>query len=1020
VLTNSANLTDGTRGAAGITDTTITSAPVLDIGKTASRPLVNAGDSLSYVIDFANSGTDTATGVTIEDHLPPEVTFVSASDGGTHANGVVTWSLGDKPAGSSGSVSVNVLVTSPLANGTILHNSATITSNETAPTSTGTVDVTVDSAPSLGIVKSASRTTVDAGGQVSYTLDFANVGTDTATGVIVEDHLPTDVNFVSATSGGVFSNGVVDWNIGDIPAGDSGSISLTVRAKSPLANGTVLHNTASISSNETIAVSSNLVDVTVSSAPVLDVTKSASQSVVDAGGTITYVIEYKNSGTDEATGLQLEDHLPPEVTFVSATGGATHISGVVTWPLGTLPPGDTGSVTLAVKVNSPLADGTVLHNHVTLTSNQTPPVSSPMTDVVVNSTPVLTFSKTASASAVNAGTQLSYQLDFSNTGTDSATGVMISDTVPPNTTFVSAGGGGVYDAASRTVTWDLGTVVANSAGSVNVLVTVDSPLADGTVLRNQATINSNETLPVSAADSVRVLSAPVLTLNKTPDPAGFIEAGQQLDYTLELRNEGTDQAVNVMVSDQLPAGAVPVVIGGAGSYDPATGQITWSIASLQAGQMLSVQYAIQVPLDLPSGSSFTNSASASAANATPVSTQSSVQIESRAVLQLRKSGSNSVEAGTEANYIIEYFNAGNLTASNAALIDSYPVGSSFVSASNGGIDSGGEVTWNLGNVPPLSGGTVELVLMADLGLPDNTVLVNSAIMSADNATSVSAGSSTVVRSHVELVQTISGTPDPVKAGEQVTFTVATENIGNEISSGVEIRASVPAYTSFVSATAGGTYDAVNNEVVWQQGTIPALGRIETAFIAQVDSPLANGTLLTSASSAESVESLPVSAQATVTVSSAPLLLLGKTAFLGPGIPAQTVEFEIRVQNLGNQDATDVVITDDLPTGLLAEQASDGGNIAPDGKSVTWNLNNLPVSASPTDLHLIARAWTTINGQIINTAVASSKESPDVSATASIDLNIEPYEPIPSLNLYGRGLLVLLILGMGVIFIRRFV
>ena len=67
----------------------------------------------------------------------------------------------------------------------------------------------------------------------------------------------------------MFSNGVVDWKIGDIPAGDSGSVTLTVQAKSPLANGTVLHNTASIGSNETLSVSSNLVDVTVSSAPVL-------------------------------------------------------------------------------------------------------------------------------------------------------------------------------------------------------------------------------------------------------------------------------------------------------------------------------------------------------------------------------------------------------------------------------------------------------------------------------------------------------------------------------------------------------------------------------------------------------------------------------------------------------------------------------------------------------------------------------------------------------------------------------
>jgi uncharacterized repeat protein (TIGR01451 family) len=517
---------------------------------------------------------------------------------------------------------------------------------------------------------------------------------------------------------------------------------------------------------------------------------------------------------------------------------------------------------------------------------------------------------------------------------------------------------------------------------------------------------------------VTVLSAPVLVLTKTPNPSGFVEAGEQMNYTLELRNEGTDQAVNIVVVDQLPAGAVPVVIGGAGSFDPATGQITWSVASLQAGQALSVQYTVQVPLDLASGSSFTNSASASAANATPVSTQSSVQVNSRAVLQLSKSGSNSVEAGTTASYVIEYFNAGNLTATNVVLKDSYPVGSSFVSATSGGVDNGGEVTWNLGNVPPLSSGTVELVLMADLGLLDNTVLVNNATLSAGNATSVSASASTVVRSHVELLQTIVGTPDPVQAGEQATFTVATENIGNEIASGVEIRASLPANTQFASATAGGIYDAGTNEVAWTPGTIAALDRFETSFIVDVNSPLTNGTQLTSVSSAVSVESQPVSAQATVTVSSAPLLLLGKTASIGPDAPENSVLYEITIQNQGNQDATGVVITDALPYGLLADFASDGGVIAPDAKSVTWDLGTVPAMAAPVDLQLLATAFTTIGGPIVNTATASSTESPDVSASATIDPQIEPYEEIPTLDRRGLALLVLLILGVGLVVTRR--
>jgi hypothetical protein len=207
-------------------------------------------------------------------------------------------------------------------------------------------------------------------------------------------------------------------------------------------------------------------------------------------------------------------------------------------------------------------------------------------------------------------------------------------------------------------------------------------------------------------------------------------------------------------------------------------------------------------------------------------------------------------------------------------------------------------------------------------------------------------------------------------------------------------------------------------VVWTPGTIAALDRFETSFIVDVNSPLTNGTQLTSVSSAVSAESQPVSAQATVTVSSAPLLLLGKTASIGPDAPENSVLYEITIQNQGNQDATGVVITDALPYGLLADFASDGGVIAPDAKSVTWDLGTVPAMAAPVDLQLLATAFTTIGGPIVNTATASSTESPDVSASATIDPQIEPYEEIPTLDRRGLALLVLLILGVGLAVTRR--
>src|SRR5204863_2795909 len=68
-----------------------------------------------------------------------------------------------------------------------------------------------------------------------------------------------------------------------------------------------------------------------------------------------------------------------------------------------------------------------------------------------------------------------------------------------NTTFVSATGGGAL--SGGVVTWSIGTLAAGGSGSVQVVVRVNSPLANGTVITNGTfNIDSTETAPVAGRD----------------------------------------------------------------------------------------------------------------------------------------------------------------------------------------------------------------------------------------------------------------------------------------------------------------------------------------------------------------------------------------------------------------------------------------------------------------------------------------------------------------------------------------
>jgi uncharacterized repeat protein (TIGR01451 family) len=74
----------------------------------------------------------------------------------------------------------------------------------------------------------------------------------------------------------------------------------------------------------------------------------------------------------------------------------------------------------------------------------------------------------------------------------------------------------------------------------------------------------------------------------------------------------------------------------------------------------------------------------------------------------------------EVTFELAYANAGEVTALGAFLIDPLPTGTTFVSASDGGMLVGGDVVWDLGNLGPGEGADVSYtVTLADPGQYDN-------------------------------------------------------------------------------------------------------------------------------------------------------------------------------------------------------------------------------------------------------------------------------------------------------------
>src|SRR5207302_1688803 len=153
----------------------------------------------------------------------------------------------------------------------------------------------------------------------------------------------------------------------------------------------------------------------------------------------------------------------------------------------------------------------------------------------------------------------------SNTGATGATGVVLTETVPANSTFNSASSTAGWSCtpnnnAGSSCTLAVGAVAAGGGSqAVTFAVTAINPLPAGvTQIANTASIADDGThgadpTPAnnSASDTTPVTGAPDLTINKS-DGGASVSPGGSVAYTLTYSNVGNRGATGVVLTETVP------------------------------------------------------------------------------------------------------------------------------------------------------------------------------------------------------------------------------------------------------------------------------------------------------------------------------------------------------------------------------------------------------------------------------------------------------------------------------------
>lgn len=198
------------------------------------------------------------------------------------------------------------------------------TTNNSATLTTLTTDQIVD----LSIRKSVSPPIIDSG-PIEYTLTYSNTETTTATGMVISDTIPADLEFISADPPPdvISSDGkTLHWNVGNLSQTDGvQTIEMTVNVP-PNLTGKLLTNTVRVSANEfELKEDNNTAAASIQPGFLLISKASASEGhTLEVGDMLIYEVAVRNPTTTQFNSVIISDMLQPGLDFVSATFGVVY------------------------------------------------------------------------------------------------------------------------------------------------------------------------------------------------------------------------------------------------------------------------------------------------------------------------------------------------------------------------------------------------------------------------------------------------------------------------------------------------------------------------------------------------------------------------------------------------------------------------------------------------------------------------------------------------------------------------
>ena len=549
----------------------------LAVDKLVNNSVPKYLDMIEYTIVVVNNGPDKSFNVTVGDLLPDGVKFISSDGRYDPVTGV--WFVGDLDANESATLKIVVQV---IKVGNITNNvNVTGTGHDTNLTNNNaSVSVNVPESVLLNITKVANSTIIVAGENVGYTVVINNYGPSVASDVVLKDIFSSNelLNLQYSLNGKDWFNYNGSVSLGDINAGTN--VTVYFRAK---VNGSVRGDVLNIvnittgvddargnfTANETVNVIANTT---------LAVIKDAEIKALNPGDTAHFVITVIAGGSSDSLNVKLEDILDAGLLDVkSATyringGNLTNYTQIIS--LGNMHTGSKIVVDIYAAILS--TTGQDIFNCVNVTSDEHPEGNTSNTTIHVNIAD-LEIIKIVNNATPNYGDEITYTITVRNNGPDNSTNIKVSEVLADNFKFISANASKGYYNLTNGV-WAVGNLTNNETAKLVITVKIvktgfiqNNVSVNGTGFDPNVT-NNNATVNITVPQTADLFVVKIVNVDR-------VSVGNRITYTIVVKNNGPDTALDVYAVDKL-SDALKFVSykASVGVYDPATG--IWTIGNL--------------------------------------------------------------------------------------------------------------------------------------------------------------------------------------------------------------------------------------------------------------------------------------------------------------------------------------------------------------------------------------------------------------------------------------------------------